>query len=486
MKLLVFDVGTSSTRGALFDEGASLLAYRQIKYQPVYAAGGQVSQPPSDWLDALKAICRELSPLGVDALALSAQRSSLIPAAADGTPLADAIMWQDTRNRTLCRSLGRFDARIRSLSGAGINTVCSGGKMAWLRQERPELYGAAAHLFVIADYLIFQMTGRHVTDHSYGSRSLLMDLRRREWSEELLELFQIDREKLGTLIAPGSVAGELTAAFAAETGLRPDIPVISCGGDQQCGALGQGVFRQGEVSVNFGTGAFLLAPTDAVPEPLPAGLVCGAFAVPGRFMLEASLLSCGSAVDWFLKTFCDGADASFAGVALRQSPPGANGVLALPYFQGRAFPDWNYRARASFHGLRPGSSRADLLRALLESLCVEVQQALQALPVRPERIRFSGGLSRTEELCRLLADVTGLPVLCTDDGDATLRGAWMNAACCLSLAGDYEAAWAAARPGGEREYLPRWEQRGVYEQLSARAEALYAALNELREVESDD
>lgn len=476
MNILVLDVGTGSIRGTILDESAKVLFRQQRSYRPEYKENGVVEQDPLDWLNAVKVLCRAAAAeMPVDAIGLTAQRSSVIPADEKGIPLTKAIMWQDTRNRILCEGLRDRENRIRSICGSGINTVYSGGKMAWLRQSDPDVYYHAAHLFVIPDYLLYHMTGKHVTDQTYGSRSMLMDLRNGMWSQEMLKLFGVDQRKLGCLIQPSDIAGRTTEQFAEQCGLRAGIPVVSCGGDQQCGAVGQGVFAPGTVSVNMGTGAYLIAPVHKMPEEPNLGLKCSASAVSGEYILEAGVLTCGAALDWFLREL--GGDLSMVKTALLESPPGANGVTALPYFQGRANPDWNSGARAAFFGLSLGTTKLDLLRALLEGICVEIAQNMQPMesiyPIR--MIRLSGGLSKTVELGQLLADVTGIGVTLSDDSDATTMGAWMSAARCLGLARSWEEAWDKVCPVQEYRLQPRPEQKPVYEQNAARMERLYSA-----------
>lgn len=477
MNILVLDVGTSSMRGTLLDAAAHTLWRRQIKYRPAFGPDGLVEQAPEDWLAAARALCRESASHGVDAVALTAQRSSVIPATLEGEPLAKAIMWQDTRNREICDGLKEREEFVRAICGTGINTVYSGGKMSWLRQNRPEVYARARRLFVIADYLVFHLTGAHVTDHTYGSRSMLMDLRRCAWSPELLALFGVEESRLGRLIPPSSVAGGVTGAFARETGLTAGIPVISCGGDQQCGALGQGVVAPGCASVNLGTGAYLISAVHEVPEELDRGLTCNASAIPGEYILESSVLTCGAAVDWFLRELCPDGSAALVGEALRGSPPGANGVIALPYFQGRSNPDWNSKARASFWGIGLGTTKLDLLRALLESICIEISRSLNRMEqIQPlGTLCVSGGLSQAPEIGRLLADVAGKRVVCADDSDATTRGAWMSAAHCLGLAAGWTEAWDVACPSERRTFVPRQDRTEQYQQRAAQMERLYQA-----------
>lgn len=477
MKILVLDIGTSSARGTLMDELACVHLRQQINYRPTYKEGGIVEQAPSDWLDGVISLCSAASAQDtVDAIALTAQRSSLIPADAEGRALTDAIMWQDTRNQALCDRISLQEHNIHAISGIQPNTVCSGGKMAWLRENRPALYDRSAHLFVIPDYLIFHMTGQHVTDHTYGSRSMLMELENRTWSQELIRLFSVAPDKLGRLIAPSSIAGYLSEDFAAKCALPAGIPVITCGGDQQCGALGMGVYAPGAVSVNMGTGIYLMAPMDKLPLHLNPRLTYSASAIPGKYLLEAGILTGGSALDWFFREL--GGDLSMIKAALLKSPPGARGVTALPYFQGRTSPDWNSGARALFASLSLGTTKLDLLRGLLEGICVEIGQNLDSMEIGQaiHTLYLGGGLSQTPELGQLLSDVTGLEISCSDQSDATTRGAWMSAVHCLRLVSNWDNTWQQIRPTEKYRFSPNPELTALYKGIAAKMERLYSAI----------
>ena len=439
MNILVLDVGTSSMRGTLMNEHRAVLFRRQVKYQPTFGPGDAVEQDPEDWVHAMTEICAAAAQAEtVDAVAITAQRSSVIPADSSMRPVAPAVMWQDTRNRDTCDKRKPQEEQIRRRCGTGINTVFSGGKIAWLQEAHPELRRRTAHYFVVAEYLLYIMTGETVLDYTYGSRSMLMDIRERHWSPELLSLFGVDSNTLGRLIPPSSVAGHIQKEFAQKTGLCEGIPVVTCGGDQQCGALGQGVIGPGVVSVNLGTGAYLIAAAECVPDELPAGILCNCASVPGTYILEYSVLTCGAALDWFFRVW--GEDVSFVGEALRKSPMGANGVSCKPFFQGSSAPDWDSSARAEFSGLSLASTKEDMLRALLEGICHEIKKGIAALEhISPiDRVVLSGGLTKTPEVISLMAEITGKNVSAAETEDATTQGAWLSAMMALGLRSDWE------------------------------------------------
>ena len=480
MNVLILDVGTSSMRGTLMDERGRALAQKQIKYQPEFQPGGRVEQDADQWRRALLAIAAELGKRGgIAAIGLTAQRSSLIPVDEQGTPLRRAVMWQDTRNAEIADRLSAHNDRVFAATGSRVNTVYSGTKMAWLRQAEPETYAAADKLAVVADYLVGVMTGRVRTDATYGSRSLLMDLRTRQWDSELLALFGVEREKLCEIVAPGGVIGTTCAAFAAETGLPPGLPVVSCGGDQQCGALGQGVLRDGDLSVNLGTGAYLIAASRGVPEGLKQDVVCNASAVPGEYILESNLLSCCCALDWFMAQFCPDLSYDALNGVLDRTVPGAGGVLCLPDFQGRSMPDWNSRARGVFSGLSLSSTREDCLRALLEGICYEISAHIGCMSayVPVEHLSCAGGLTRCGGFVQLLSDVTGRAVTVRPDAEATTLGAWMSTVCALGLYSDLSLTWEAVCPKEETRYQPNPARTAFYRAQQRAQASLYHRVN---------
>ena len=244
MNFLILDVGTSSMRGILFREDGTMLHTVQKEYQVITLEHGWVEQNPLDFKDSMTQIVKESAEFAaqeeesIDVVALTSQRSSVIPVDREGNHLGNAQMWQDKRTVPLCQAMEEHHREIFQLCGSRVNPVFSGAKMKWMRQNQPDLYEKAYKLTVIPDYLVYHMTGNFYTDYTYGSRSLLMNLKTCRWDPRLLELFEVDEEKLCELKAPGSILGYTTKEFAEQTGLKEGVPVISAGGDQQCAALG--------------------------------------------------------------------------------------------------------------------------------------------------------------------------------------------------------------------------------------------------------
>lgn len=480
MNILVVDTGTSGMKGMLINEKGEQLFAAGRSYQPEFSGEGCVEQEAAVWSNALLEIASEVARFGdIHAIAITAQRSSVIPMDADGRPLRKALLWQDVRNEKLCAVLSARNRDIFLRCGSAVNTVYSGGKMAWLRENEPEVWRRTKKLVTVPDYLVYQMTGEYHTDATYGSRSLLMDLRHRCWDDGLLSIFGVEEDMLCPLSEPGSVVGYVNAAFGAASGIRPGIPVISAGGDQQCAALGLGVIASGDVSINLGTGAYLTETLDALPAELCSDVVYGVSAIAGQYIRERSVLTCGCAIDWLLDVLYGKRDYALVDQALQKSRPGAGGVFCLPFFQGRSAPVWDSGATGFFGGLTLSSTREDILRALLEGICHELAEHLLAmekdLPVKG--IRISGGLTRSKCFCKLLADILGRPIIAGEQENATAIGAWINAAVTLGIYGSAMDAWQTI--GTEKENVYRPDVAQPHTEHRKRTQQIQAAIADL-------
>lgn len=434
MNVLIIDAGTSSMRGILCRDDFKKLLSCQIKYRPRCSANGESHQTAVEFENTLITILRTLSTKAeklresIDAVSITAGRSSVIPLDELGNPLMDVIMWQDTRNRRICSELEKYNNKIADLSGACVNTVFSGGKMTWLRRECPEIYNKADKLVNIPEYLIHIMTGRYVTDYTYGSRTNLMNVRECRWEPELLEIFEVREEHLCELLPPGSVCGYITEAFAAKTGIKEGLPVITAGGDQQCAAVGQGIFRKGTMSIVTGTGAFLTASCDYVPSSLPEGVICNCSAINDQYILESNVLTCCSAFDWFCRNFYEeGTDYEKINRELEEAYGKKENCIALPYFQGRSSPEWNSGAAATIHNITLATTRTDILKAMLEGIFLEINNNIDLLGSYADidRISISGGLTKSRIMNQMQADIYGMPLWHMEETETTAMGALM-------------------------------------------------------------
>lgn len=455
MNYLVIDVGTSSMRGVLYNCDGKVLYSHQLTYHVIYLNDILAEQNPQDWESALYSIIAKVygycqtSGLSISAISLTCQRSSIIPVDKDGTPLSNAIMWMDKRNQDICQELSSMNSFIFQKTGATLNTVFSGSKMTWVRRAEPEIYKRTYKFLTIADYLTYLMTGEFKTDHTYGGRSLLMNLYSKKWDPELLDIFEVDESKLCELVSPGSIIGYTTSGFLSKTGIPVGTPLISAGGDQQCAALGQGLSSQGTLEITAGTGAFILAYSDSVPSDLAMNTICGPHAIPGKYVLESSILSCASLYNWCINAFLDSSskDSKTAikqlNVLVENTPAGSNGCISLPFFQGRGTPDWNSKATGSFMNVTLKTTKGDFVRSILEAIVYELSHNINILESylgEAKQIYLGGGLSRFSLFNQIQADVYEKELLLNDNGEQTALGAYLSAAVTMHRFSTYEEA----------------------------------------------
>lgn len=466
MAIAVLDIGTSSMRGILYDGEGRKQFTSQVDYSPIYKSHDWVEQDPRDWKKAMEITMRACADFAeghketVEAVSVTSQRSSVIPIGGDDKPISNAIMWQDKRVLEMAARMKGENRKVFQLSGSKINPVFSGIKMKWIRECDPDLYQKTKRLVVIPDYVIREMTGRWTTDATYASRSSLMNLRTRQWDPELLDLFHVDREMLCEIAEPGSVGGYVTKECGAVTGLPEGIPVISAGGDQQCGALGMGMIRQGNAEISAGTGAYLLAAVEHVPDKMEDNIICNASAIPGNYVMESSIVSCASVFNWMLRLFYGLEEGNKKQVyeAVNREMEAAlskpSSLQVLPLFQGRGTPDWNSGARGCIQNLTLSTGRGEIARGVLEGLAYEIAvnlDIIQNYTGTVDTVSACGGILNSPIFRKILPNVLDKRVRTYSDNEATALGAFISAAVTLGKYNSYQEAFDRAR--AEQEIL---------------------------------
>jgi glycerol kinase len=351
-------------------------------------------------------------------------------------PVAPAIVWQDRRTAGRCLELraSGLEARIRESTGLVLDPYFSATKLEWLLQRARR--GASLAFGTIDAWLIARLTGGrvHVTDHTNASRTMLYDLERREWDEELLALFGVPREILPRIVPSSGVVGDTDAGF-----FGVPLPVAGIAGDQQAALFGQGCVRAGMAKNTYGTGAFLLEHTGATRPRSAHGLLataaCGPRGEPA-FALEGSVLIAGAAVQWLRDGLGIIGNAGET-EALARSVPDTGGVAFVPAFAGLGSPHWEAAARGSITGITRGTSRAHLVRAALEAMAWSSAELVRAMAsdagAAITTLRVDGGATANDWLMQFQADVLGIPVERPDMVETTALGAAGLAGMALGL-----------------------------------------------------
>lgn len=438
--ILVIDTGSSSMKGFLFDKYGTILEKRHISYQ-MQIEGDKATQDESDFSGSMKTLVKVLQEyamengLRIQGISFTSQRSSLVVLDDHMQVLLPVMMWYDRRSLEICREMNdTFGEKLKEISGSLANPALLGPKIRYF-QENNRLAEKAAHYLSIQDYLIWLVSGELVTDPTLASRTNLMDIRTKKWSDELLKLFAIDEKRLCRMIPCGSIAGYVREDFSKETGLEQGIPVITAGGDQQCSVMGQMITDGGEAAVTLGSGGYVTVIMDEVPMCESADIQIVSSVQQEKYNMEIGVGKVGTLFNWCIKQFgftVPSPEAFLKLVSL--STEGANGVsvgfarLEKCMMENRRLTD------DDFVSCNSGVNDSDKARAILECIVGTVCEAYLKLCrySREKRgIRIAGGLAKSDVVCRMMADMAGTTVCRSEEVETTALGAWVQSMAAL-------------------------------------------------------
>ncbi|MFE4421595.1 FGGY family carbohydrate kinase [Streptomyces sp. NPDC056817] len=470
--ILAIDQGTSGTKAIVVDPEEGTVAIAEETVRPTYLNGGGVEQNPHELLDSvLNAGRRAVSAAGrpIACVALANQGETVLAwDPATGTPLTQALVWQDRRAQSVCDELAEHAESVARRTGLVLDPYFSAPKMAWLRRNLTR----DGVVTTTDTWLVHHLTGEFVTDASTASRSLVLDLDTAAWDEGLLDLFGLGGERLPRIAACDEVVGT-TRAFGQE------VPVAGLIVDQQAALVAERCLEPGTAKCTYGTGAFLLANTGLNPVRSSAGLTTSvAWQAAGRtpYCVDGQVYTVASAVRWLqdLGLIQSATDLDTLAAA------DAEGVLCVPAFAGLAAPWWAPEATASFTGMTLASRREHLVLAVLQGIAAQVAElgTLVAKDLgRPlTRLRADGGLTNSAVLMQAQADIAQMPVDIYPHAHATPLGAAALARCALDPALGLEEAVGDWQP--TTVYEPRWSADRAEEFRTAWAQAATARATE--------
>ncbi|WP_332851328.1 glycerol kinase GlpK [Duganella sp. S19_KUP01_CR8] len=435
--ILALDQGTTSSRAILFDHQGHICGSAAQEFPQHFPQPGWVEHDPNEiWNSQLTVARKVLHDNHVDggqilAIGIANQReTTVVWDRKSGEPIAPAIVWQDRRTADYCEAL-RADGKakkITSITGLELDAYFSATKLKWLLDHVPGARERARHgalaFGTIDSWLTYKLTGRHVTDVSNASRTMLFNIHLMRWDHDLLQLFDIPEEMLPQVVSSSEEVGHTRAAlFGAE------IPVAGIAGDQQAATFGQACHKPGMVKNTYGTGCFMLMHLGrhAVASHNRLLTTVG-WRVDGAtdYLLEGSVFMGGATVQW-LRDGLGIIQQSGEVEALAASVPDSGGVFMVPAFVGLGAPHWDPYARGALVGLSRGSNRGHIARAALEAIAyqsAELMAAMQkdaAIPLT--EVRADGGAARNDLLMQFQADLLGVPVVRPKVTETTALGA---------------------------------------------------------------
>ena len=505
--VLAIDCSTTGAKAVLFDAGGAAVASASAPLAMQRPRPGWHEQDAPDWWTATRAAIRGLEPAlraRAAAICITHQRESFACLDRSGDPVRPAVLWLDSRAVAEIAELG--SPRVHALSGKPPDVTPALYKLAWLDRHEPQALHRATTVTEVHGYLVHRLTGDWVTSTGSADSLGLLDLRAGDWSAELLALGGVRPDQVPRLVPPGEVIGHVIPSVATDLGLPSELAVVAGIGDGQAAGLGVGVNlgdRSGAAYLNLGTSMVLGVPT--------AGYLTGrefrtmAGFPSGSYVLETILNAAAYLADWFRRELGDPArgvrpdpELEAAAAAL---PPGADGLLTLPYWNCAQTPYWDGDARGAMVGWHGGHTRAHAYRSLLEGVAFELRLHLEGLETASGTtvsvLRTIGGGSRSPAWTQIIADVTRRPVQLPAGSAAGLAGsttgldrtdaseAQPDGDAQISARGAAVLGWAALGvtmgplPGGFRQVEPRPDAAQRYDALYAVQRLLYPSLREV-------
>lgn len=424
--LLGIDIGTSGTKTVLFDLKGQTVASATEEYPLYQPHVGWAEQDPKDWWDAVvTTIQMVIKKSGIAAneikgIGLAGQMHGLVLLNKANESLRPSIIWCDQRTDQECIEITEKVGaqKLIDITGNPALTGFTASKIKWVKNHEPEIYEQIAHILLPKDYIRLMLTGEYATEVSDASGMQLLNIRERNWSQEIIDLLEIDLDWLPKVYESHEISGFITKRIAQATGLAEGTPVVGGGGDQAAGAIGNGIVESGVVSSTIGTSGVVFAYTDEMIVDPKGRVHTFCHAIPDTWHVMGVTQSAGLSLRWFRDEFCQQEKevANQLGVdpytlmtqAAKEASLGCDGLLYLPYLMGERTPHLDPYARGVFLGLSAKHGKRDMIRSIMEGITYSLEDCLsivEELGIEVNRVRASGGGAKSELWRQMQSDV---------------------------------------------------------------------------------
>ncbi len=498
--LLGIDSSTTACKAVIWDMHGAALAAGRATLPLLMPRPTWHEQPAEAWweacVQAIRAAVADVTTSRIAALCISPQRETFVPVDEAGAPLRPAIVWMDERAHDLLPVIAQaYGAeRIHRETGKPLSGNLTLSKVAWLREHEPDVFVRTAKYMDVAAFLIYKLTGHTRTGWGCADPTGLFDMRANRWDVDLLTYLGVDVAQMPEVYPPGAVVGTVTPEAAALTGLPVGLPVVAGVGDGQAGGLGVGITQSGQAYLSLGTS--VVSGTHADVYVTDRAFRTMVSAVPGSYSLETVLLGGAYTISWFVEKIVESVNRRMGesrithhelrvedqyDAAIADIPPGAEGLILVPYWNSAMNPYWDATASGIVVGWRGIHTRAHLYRAILEGIAFEQRlhtEGVEAALGQPvESYVAMGGGAQSDRWLQIIADVTGKPVYRTAVADAAALGAGILAAVGVGLFPDVRAAAQAMTRITPQSFVPDERRHTFYSQLYAEVyRALFPAV----------
>lgn len=485
MKIAGLDIGTTGCKLTVFDENGMELGKSYRDY-PVCRAAGAHEMDISTLMESVYAVLGEMAAQYPDiaGIGVTSFGETFVMTDSEGKPLHNAMLYTDPRGAEECAALVEAlgAEHIASVTGLAPHEMYSIAKMMWIKNHRPDIYGAAKRIHLIEDFVVWHLTHRAQIDYSLATRTMAFDIHSLTWSQEIFAAAGIDVSLMSQPVPTGSAAGPITPEAAQRTGLSKECVIVSVSHDQVAAAVGAGAF-DGSVAVDgAGTVECLTPIYDSIPDI--AVMRKGFFSVvpyvvPGKYVAYAFSYTGGALLQWCMETFGKGETNESMERSYGADSP--TGLLVLPHFAGAATPYMDTGSRGAILGLTTATTPADIYRACMEGVAYEMRlnyEALQGSGIHFKKLHATGGGARSKVWMQIKADVLDLPITALKTVDAGTVGSAMLTGVAVGLFSDLKDA--AAHMVQEREtYYPREDMYQCYMTIYERYKRVYSAVRPL-------
>lgn len=484
---LGIDTSTTATKALLIDKTGCVVAVAATEYpfetpRPLWS-----EQHPDLWWDgAQRSIRAVMHKSGVDAaqiggVGLTGQMHGLVLLDAAGEVLRPSILWNDQRTQSQCNEIHARMGREKFIQITG-NVALTGftaPKILWVKENEPDVYAKTAHVLLPKDFVRYKLTGDFAMDKADGAGTVLMDLQKRDWSDEVLSALEIPRSWMPPLFEGTQITGQVSASAASATGLKAGTPVMAGGGDQAAQAVGVGAVKEGIVALTLGTSGVVFATTNNAFIESEGRLHAFCHSVPDKWHLMGVMLSAAGSLRWYRDTFAPASSYDDLLAPVTNVPIGSDGLLFLPYLTGERTPHPDPLARGAFVGLTVRHGMAHCTRAVLEGVAFGLKDSFELMKsaglAKIEQVRVSGGGARSALWRQILADVFDTELVTVNTTEGAAYGAALLAGVGAGFWRDVDSACdSAIRVSGETP--PIEAQASIYRRMYPLYRKLYPAL----------
>lgn len=493
--IIAHDLGTSGNKATLYSLDGRLIKSQVFSYDLITGENNVAEQRADDWWMAVcqttKKLLEGINSSDIAAVSFSGQMMGCLLVDDKGEPIHNALIWADMRSvdqeKTIRDKIQELE--FYKITGHRISPSYSLTKLMWLKDNEPEVYKKAYKMLNAKDYIIYRLTGEFVTEPTDASSTCLMDLNTMKWSDKIIDIAGIDKDKMPEIISSVSVAGTVTKEAAKLCGLMEGTPVVCGGGDGSCAAVGTGIVKEGIANCCLGTSSWISLATKKPIYDEDMTTFNFAHIVPGYIMPCGTMQTGGGALSWAVNCMFEGFDKDkneiydLVNKEVAKSPIGAKNLLFLPYLIGERSPRWNDKAKGVFAGLTLNHTRGDMLRSVMEGVGYNLDIILNAFRKSGNTIDsliLIGGGARNLIWQQILADIFGVSVLVPDYlEEATSMGAAITAGVGIGAFEDFSAVEKFIKI--KRENQPDLSKSEKYFEMKKIFDEAYYSMNSVFE-----